>query len=54
MILVGNVRAGGQDLARHLMSPDNERVTLHSINGFASDDLKPIAVVQNVRNICIR
>jgi len=39
MILIGNSRAGGQDLARHLMSPDNERVTLHSVNGFASDDL---------------
>lgn len=39
MILVGNVRAGGQDLARHLMSPDNERVTVHSVDGFASDDL---------------
>lgn len=39
MILVGNSRAGGQDLARHLMSAENERVTLHSIEGFASDDL---------------
>ena len=39
MILVGNSRAGGQDLARHLMSPDNEHVIVHSVNGFASDDL---------------
>lgn len=39
MILVGNSRAGGQDLARHLMSAENERVYLHSIEGFASDDL---------------
>lgn len=39
MILVGNSRANGQDLARHLMSPDNERVDVHSIEGFASDDL---------------
>ena len=39
MILVGNSRAGGQNLAHHLMSAENERVTLHSIDGFASDDL---------------
>lgn len=39
MILVGNSRAGGQNLAQHLMSAENERVTLHSIDGFASDDL---------------
>lgn len=39
MKLVGNVRASGQDLTRHLMSPDNERVTLHSVDGFSADDL---------------
>ncbi|APG63144.1 hypothetical protein LPB140_10485 [Sphingorhabdus lutea] len=39
MILVGNVRGNGQNLARHLMSSENEHVTLHDISGFASDDL---------------
>ena len=39
MILVGNGRAGGQELAHHLMSAENERVILHSLEGFACDDL---------------
>lgn len=39
MILVGNVRGNGQNLARHLMSSENEHVTLHDMSGFASDDL---------------
>lgn len=39
MILVGNSRAGGQNLAHHLMSPENELVTVHSVDGFAADDL---------------
>lgn len=39
MILVGNSRGNGQNLAHHLMSPENERVDVHSIDGFASDDL---------------
>lgn len=39
MILVGNSRANGQNLAQHLMSPENEQVELHSVDGFASDDL---------------
>lgn len=39
MILVGNQRSGGADLARHLMKNDNERVVVHEIRGFASGDL---------------
>lgn len=39
MILVGNSRAGGQNLAAHLLSPENERVALHELSGFACDDL---------------
>jgi len=39
MIFVGNSRGGGQNLARHLMSPENEHVTLQGISGFAGDDL---------------
>lgn len=39
MILHGNTRGGAKNLADHLMSPENEFVTLHSIEGFACDDL---------------
>lgn len=39
MIMVGNSRANGQNLARHLLSPDNERVSVHAVDGFMSDDL---------------
>lgn len=39
MILVGNQRGGARDLARHLMKDENERVVLHDMRGFASDDL---------------
>lgn len=39
MIFVGNSRANGQNLARHLMSPENEHVTVQEISGFAGDDL---------------
>ena len=39
MILVGNQRGGARDLARHLLMNENERVTVHDIRGFASDDL---------------
>ncbi|MCG8323047.1 MAG: hypothetical protein MI921_26340, partial [Cytophagales bacterium] len=39
MILVGNQRGGGADLARHLMKDDNERVVVHEIRGFVSNDL---------------
>lgn len=39
MILVGNQRGGGRDLARHLLKDENERVVVHEIRGFASNDL---------------
>lgn len=39
MILVGNQRGGARDLARHLMKDENERVVVHDIRGFASNDL---------------
>lgn len=39
MILVGNQRGGARDLARHLMKDENERVVVHEMRGFASDDL---------------
>ncbi len=39
MILVGNQRGGGRDLARHLLKDDNERVVVHDMRGFASNDL---------------
>jgi len=39
MILVGNQRDGGKDLALHLMKQENEVVQLHSMRGFASDNL---------------
>ncbi len=39
MIFVGNSRANGQNLARHLMSPENEHVTVQEISGFSGDDL---------------
>lgn len=41
MILKASQRAGGQDLAAHLMRTDeNEHVSLHELRGFASDNLK--------------
>lgn len=39
MIIVGNQRGGARDLARHLLKDENERVVVHQIRGFASDDL---------------
>jgi Ti-type conjugative transfer relaxase TraA len=40
MILEGNERGYGAELAQHLLNArDNEHVTVHSIDGFASDDL---------------
>ena len=40
MILVGNQRAGGQQLAQHLMNDaDNDHVTVHEIRGFVADSL---------------
>jgi len=39
MILHGNQRGGGKDLAQHLMKDENERVEIHELRGFASDHL---------------
>lgn len=40
MILHGNTRGGSRDLAAHLMKPENERVEVIEMRGFASDSLK--------------
>ncbi|PWE52160.1 hypothetical protein DEM27_32445 [Metarhizobium album] len=37
MILKASQRAGHDDLARHLMKPENEHVEVHEIHGFVSD-----------------
>ncbi|MEM6381293.1 MAG: relaxase [Pseudomonadota bacterium] len=39
MILHGNQRGGGKDLALHLMKDENERVQVHELRGFVSDTL---------------
>ncbi|MEO1721551.1 MAG: AAA family ATPase [Pseudomonadota bacterium] len=40
MILEGNERGFGAELARHLLNPrDNDHVTVHAIEGFVADDL---------------
>jgi hypothetical protein len=40
MILKGNQRAGGSQLAAHLTNlRDNDHVTVHELRGFVSDDL---------------
>lgn len=39
MIVHGNQRGGGRDLAIHLMKPENERIKVVEIRGFASDNL---------------
>ncbi len=40
MILEGNERGSGAELARHLLNPrDNDHVTIHAMHGFVADDL---------------
>lgn len=39
MILNGNQRGGAKDLALHLMKTENERVEVHELRGFMSQDL---------------
>ena len=39
MILNGNQRGGSKDLALHLMKAENERVEIHDLRGFISQDL---------------
>lgn len=40
MLLDGNSRGGGNDLAIHLMKPENERVEIIEMRGFLADNLK--------------
>ena len=62
MILKGNERSHGKELAKHLLNArDNEHVELHDLRGFACDDLHGAmqeceAVVRGTRckNICSR
>lgn len=39
MILVGNQRGNAKNLALHLLKEDNERVNVHELRGFCSDNL---------------
>jgi MobA/VirD2-like, nuclease domain len=39
MILNGNQRSGGQDLALHLLKEENDHIEVHDLRGFVSDDL---------------
>ena len=39
MILVGNQRGGGKNLASHLLKEENERVEVHEVRGFMASDL---------------
>ncbi|MEM9128211.1 MAG: relaxase [Pseudomonadota bacterium] len=39
MILHGNQRGGGRDLAIHLMKPENEKIDLIQLRGFAANNL---------------
>ncbi len=39
MILVGNQRSGGQNLASHLLKDENDHVEIHELRGFVADDL---------------
>ena len=38
MIMVGNSRGNGQNLASHLLSAKNELVSVHAVDGFMSDN----------------
>lgn len=40
MILVGNQRGGSKQMALHLLSDENEHITVHAIDGFIADDLE--------------
>lgn len=40
MILVGNQRGGGKELALHLLKEENDHVEIHDLRGFASRDLR--------------
>ncbi|MCW2308865.1 relaxase/mobilization nuclease domain-containing protein [Rhodobium gokarnense] len=40
MILVGNQRGGGKQLALHLLKEENDHVQVHEIRGFVAQDLR--------------
>ena len=45
MILNGNQRGGAKDLALHLMKAENERVEIHELRGFMSDNLYNVHII---------
>jgi hypothetical protein len=40
MILIGNQRGGGRDLALHLLKEENDHVRVHQLRGFIANDLE--------------
>ena len=40
MILVGNQRGGGKQLALHLLKEENDHVHVHELRGFVAQDLR--------------
>jgi hypothetical protein len=40
MILHGNQRGGAQNLSLHLLSNENDHVTVHELRGFVANDLQ--------------
>lgn len=40
MILIGNQRGGGRDLALHLLKEENDHVRVHQLRGFVASDLE--------------
>ena len=60
VILKGNERGYGPELARHLLNPrDNDHVTVHGLRGFVAEDLfdafaeaEAIPLPPSVRNTC--
>ena len=47
MILQGNQRSGGRDLALHLLKEENDHVEVHELRGFVANDLVP--ALQEIR-----
>ena len=44
MILTGSQRGGARQLAAHLLSPENDHVTVHEVRGFAAHDLTGVFI----------
>ena len=44
MILTGSQRGGARQLAAHLLSTENDHVTVHEVRGFATSDLTGVFV----------